>query len=40
MLWIIRVFFPVLVFRLWGTLLICDIFGHGVGEAFITTVNQ
>jgi hypothetical protein len=29
--WIIRVFFPMLVFWLWGTLLICGIYGRGVG---------
>jgi hypothetical protein len=30
--WIIRVFFPMLVFWLWGTLLICGIYGRGVGN--------
>jgi hypothetical protein len=30
--WIIRVFFLMLVFWLWGTLLICGIYGRGVGD--------
>jgi hypothetical protein len=29
--WIIRVLIPMLVFWLWGTLLICGIYGRGVG---------
>jgi hypothetical protein len=30
--WIIRVFFHMLVFWPWGTLLICGIYGRGVGD--------
>jgi hypothetical protein len=40
MLWIIRVFFPMLVFWLWGTLLICGIYGRGVGDVLISFPNQ
>jgi hypothetical protein len=32
MSWIIRVFFPMLVFWLWGTLLICGMYGCGIGD--------
>jgi hypothetical protein len=37
--WIICVFFPMLVFWLWGTLLICGIYSRGVGDETVFNIG-